>query len=141
MSCTSIEGSAHVLEGGLLSTDEPQAMVADTRSCSPGVDLRDGPGRLMSGPGRGASRRPARPGRGSGRLYMTASALNFEAGRTQIHQELAVKSEQGAASRCDLRSGPLRNTDEEGYARLPWVSTRARRWLGGPAWIPATSTG
>jgi cyclopropane-fatty-acyl-phospholipid synthase len=36
------------------------------------------------------------------RLYMAASALNFEAGRTQVHQVLAVKSESG-------RSGlPLR---------------------------------
>jgi cyclopropane-fatty-acyl-phospholipid synthase len=36
------------------------------------------------------------------RLYMAASALNFEAGRTQVHQVLAVKSEGG-------RSGlPLR---------------------------------
>jgi cyclopropane-fatty-acyl-phospholipid synthase len=29
------------------------------------------------------------------RLYMAASALNFEAGRTQIHQVLAVKNDQG----------------------------------------------
>jgi len=36
------------------------------------------------------------------RLYMAASALNFEAGRTQVHQVLAVKSDRG-------RSGmPLR---------------------------------
>jgi cyclopropane-fatty-acyl-phospholipid synthase len=31
------------------------------------------------------------------RLYMAASALNFEAGRTQIHQVLAVKSDAGAS--------------------------------------------
>jgi cyclopropane-fatty-acyl-phospholipid synthase len=38
------------------------------------------------------------------RLYMAASALNFEAGRTQVHQVLAVKSDRG-------RSGlPLRPT-------------------------------
>ena len=36
------------------------------------------------------------------RLYMAASALNFEAGRTQVHQVLAVKLDRG-------RSGlPLR---------------------------------
>ena len=36
------------------------------------------------------------------RLYMAASALNFEAGRTQVHQVLAVRSDGG-------RSGlPLR---------------------------------
>jgi cyclopropane-fatty-acyl-phospholipid synthase len=29
------------------------------------------------------------------RLYMAASALNFEAGRTQIHQVLAMKSDAG----------------------------------------------
>jgi cyclopropane-fatty-acyl-phospholipid synthase len=38
------------------------------------------------------------------RLYMAASALNFEAGRTQVHQILAVKADRG-------RSGmPLRPT-------------------------------
>jgi cyclopropane-fatty-acyl-phospholipid synthase len=31
------------------------------------------------------------------RLYMAASALNFEAGRTQVHQILAVKAEDGLA--------------------------------------------
>ena len=31
------------------------------------------------------------------RLYMAASALNFEAGRTQIHQVLAVKDDRGAS--------------------------------------------
>jgi cyclopropane-fatty-acyl-phospholipid synthase len=31
------------------------------------------------------------------RLYMPASALNFEGGRTQIHQVLAVKREHGAS--------------------------------------------
>jgi cyclopropane-fatty-acyl-phospholipid synthase len=36
------------------------------------------------------------------RLYMAASALNFEAGRTQIHQVLAVKSDDGQ-SRLPLR--------------------------------------
>jgi cyclopropane-fatty-acyl-phospholipid synthase len=36
------------------------------------------------------------------RLYMAASALNFEAGRTQVHQVLAVRRDGG-------RSGlPLR---------------------------------
>jgi len=36
------------------------------------------------------------------RLYMAASALNFEAGRTQVHQVLAVRADRG-------RSGvPLR---------------------------------
>jgi cyclopropane-fatty-acyl-phospholipid synthase len=40
------------------------------------------------------------------RLYMSGSALNFEAGRTQVHQVLAVKAEGG-------RSGlPLRPTFE-----------------------------
>ena len=29
------------------------------------------------------------------RLYMAASALNFEAGRTQVHQVLAVKADRG----------------------------------------------
>jgi cyclopropane-fatty-acyl-phospholipid synthase len=29
------------------------------------------------------------------RLYMAASALNFEAGRTQVHQVLAVRSLRG----------------------------------------------
>jgi cyclopropane-fatty-acyl-phospholipid synthase len=37
------------------------------------------------------------------RLYMAASALNFEAGRTQIHQVLAVKN-GGGASGFDLRT-------------------------------------
>jgi cyclopropane-fatty-acyl-phospholipid synthase len=36
------------------------------------------------------------------RLYMAASALNFEAGRTQVHQILAVKAERGR-SRMPLR--------------------------------------
>jgi cyclopropane-fatty-acyl-phospholipid synthase len=31
------------------------------------------------------------------RLYMAASALNFEAGRTQVHQVLAVRSDDGAS--------------------------------------------
>jgi cyclopropane-fatty-acyl-phospholipid synthase len=31
------------------------------------------------------------------RLYMGASALNFEAGRTQIHQVLAVKNAGGVS--------------------------------------------
>jgi hypothetical protein len=39
------------------------------------------------------------------RLYMAASALNFDAGRTQIHQVLAVKNdERRAASRSELGS-------------------------------------
>jgi cyclopropane-fatty-acyl-phospholipid synthase len=39
------------------------------------------------------------------RLYMAAAALNFEAGRTEVHQILAVRSQGG-------RSGlPLRRTD------------------------------
>ena len=29
------------------------------------------------------------------RLYMAASALNFEAGRTQVHQVLAVRRDRG----------------------------------------------
>jgi len=36
------------------------------------------------------------------RLYMAASALNFEAGRTQIHQVLAVRDDRGS-SRFGLR--------------------------------------
>jgi cyclopropane-fatty-acyl-phospholipid synthase len=41
------------------------------------------------------------------RLYMAASALNFEAARTQVHQVLAVRSDGG-------RSGlPLRPRFEE----------------------------
>jgi cyclopropane-fatty-acyl-phospholipid synthase len=41
------------------------------------------------------------------RLYMAASALNFEAGRTQVHQVLAVRADRG-------RSGlPLRPTFSE----------------------------
>ena len=41
------------------------------------------------------------------RLYMAASALNFEAGRTQVHQVLAVRAERG-------RSGlPLRPRFEQ----------------------------
>jgi cyclopropane-fatty-acyl-phospholipid synthase len=32
------------------------------------------------------------------RLYMAASALNFEAGRTQVHQVLAVRSDAGRSS-------------------------------------------
>jgi cyclopropane-fatty-acyl-phospholipid synthase len=39
------------------------------------------------------------------RLYMAASALNFEAGRTQIHQVLAVKSTGGVSG------VPLRRSD------------------------------
>ena len=39
------------------------------------------------------------------RLYMAASALNFEAGRTQIHQVLAVKSSGGVSG------VPLRRSD------------------------------
>jgi cyclopropane-fatty-acyl-phospholipid synthase len=38
------------------------------------------------------------------RLYMAASALNFEAGRTQVHQVLAVKSD-GGVSGLPLRLG------------------------------------
>ena len=42
-----------------------------------------------------------------GRLYMAASALNFEAGRTQVHQVLAVRPDRG-------RSGlPLRPRFED----------------------------
>jgi cyclopropane-fatty-acyl-phospholipid synthase len=41
------------------------------------------------------------------RLYMAASALNFEAGRTQVHQVLAVRPDEG-------HSGlPLRSRFEE----------------------------
>jgi cyclopropane-fatty-acyl-phospholipid synthase len=41
------------------------------------------------------------------RLYMAASALNFEAGRTQVHQVLAVRLDRG-------RSGmPLRPRFED----------------------------
>jgi cyclopropane-fatty-acyl-phospholipid synthase len=39
------------------------------------------------------------------RLYMAASALNFEAGRTQIHQVLAVRSDDGTSA------VPLRRSD------------------------------
>ncbi|MGH2649977.1 MAG: class I SAM-dependent methyltransferase [Actinomycetota bacterium] len=38
------------------------------------------------------------------RLYMAASALNFEAGRTQVHQVLAVRSEDGQSG-LHLRPG------------------------------------
>lgn len=38
------------------------------------------------------------------RLYMAASALNFEAGRTQVHQILAVRPDEGAAG-VPLRRG------------------------------------
>ena len=39
------------------------------------------------------------------RLYMAASALNFEAGRTQIRQMLAAKNDAGASGlRSDLIS-------------------------------------
>jgi cyclopropane-fatty-acyl-phospholipid synthase len=36
------------------------------------------------------------------RLYMAASALNFEAGRIQVHQVLAVRADRGR-SRLPLR--------------------------------------
>ena len=32
------------------------------------------------------------------RLYMAASALNFEAGRTQVHQVLAVRADGGVSA-------------------------------------------
>jgi cyclopropane-fatty-acyl-phospholipid synthase len=38
------------------------------------------------------------------RLYMAASALNFEAGRTQVHQALAVRSDGGDAGMSLRRS-------------------------------------
>src|SRR5262245_33156525 len=34
------------------------------------------------------------------RLYMAASALNFEAGRTQVHQVLAVQLDEGRSGCC-----------------------------------------
>ncbi|MGH9217289.1 MAG: class I SAM-dependent methyltransferase, partial [Acidimicrobiales bacterium] len=44
------------------------------------------------------------------RLYMAGSAVNFEAGRTQIHQVLSVPRER------DGRSGlPLRPAFEQGF--------------------------
>ena len=39
------------------------------------------------------------------RLYMAASALNFEAGRTQIHQVLAVRAEDGRSGMALRRTG------------------------------------
>jgi len=36
------------------------------------------------------------------RLYMAASALNFEAGRTNVHQVLAVRPAPGGDSRMPL---------------------------------------
>jgi cyclopropane-fatty-acyl-phospholipid synthase len=48
------------------------------------------------------------------RLYMAASALNFEAGRTQVHQVLAVRPDRG-------RSGlPLRPRFEDPSAAYRW---------------------
>ena len=54
----------------------------------------------------GRGRRGGRRGRARvWRLYMAASAINFEAGRTQIHQVLAVKPDGGrAACRCGRTS-------------------------------------
>ena len=40
------------------------------------------------------------------RLYMAASALNFEAGRTQVHQILAVRADDGVSS-VPLRRGDI----------------------------------
>ena len=37
------------------------------------------------------------------RLYMAASACNFEAGRTQIHQVLAVRNDPDGSSHVPLR--------------------------------------
>ncbi len=42
-----------------------------------------------------AAREAGRPRARIWRLYMAASALNFEAGRTQVHQVLAVKAPGG----------------------------------------------
>jgi cyclopropane-fatty-acyl-phospholipid synthase len=38
------------------------------------------------------------------RLHMAASALNFEAGRTQVHQVLAVRLDDGSSG-LPFRSG------------------------------------
>jgi cyclopropane-fatty-acyl-phospholipid synthase len=40
------------------------------------------------------------------RLYMAASALNFEAGHTQVHQILGVRSDDGVSS-VPLRRGDI----------------------------------
>jgi len=40
------------------------------------------------------------------RLYMAASALNFEAGRTEVHQVLGVKTTNGVSG-VSLRRGDI----------------------------------
>ena len=65
------------------------------------------------------------------RLYMAASALNFEAGRTQIHQVLAVRSDGG-------RSGlPLRPRFEHPEADDFLLPTPARPTMAGHGTTPA----
>ena len=49
--------------------------------------------RALVGPGGGRGRRS--PGARIWRLYMAGAALNFEAGRTRIHQVLAVRPASG----------------------------------------------
>ena len=52
------------------------------------------------------------------RLYMAASAMNFEAGRTQIHQVLAVRNDHGAGGFPLRRDWRL-----QGPARRPMITT------------------
>ncbi len=62
------------------------------------------------------------------RLYMAASATNFEAGRVQIHQVLGVRTERGASGfplrpHWEPESTDLPIAEEQGHDR---VATRAR---------------
>ena len=69
---------------------------ATSRACASTTRSRCGTGSPTSRPT--GTRRSTAVGRGRARvwrLYMAASALNFEGGRTQIHQVLAVKPDGG----------------------------------------------
>jgi cyclopropane-fatty-acyl-phospholipid synthase len=55
------------------------------------------------------------------RLYMAASAMNFEAGRTQIHQVLAVRDPDGRSGmprRPDWDVRPLASSTEASAATV-----------------------
>jgi cyclopropane-fatty-acyl-phospholipid synthase len=70
------------------------------------------------------------------RLYMAASALNFEAARTQIHQVLAVRDDHGASG-FSLR--PDWNGD--GSASAPRPETTTSPAENGGARVPGSSGG
>ena len=112
-SCTRSAGSCR-------SCSRPASRCATSSRCASTTPRRCATGSPTS---RRAGTRPssssARPRARIWRLYMAGSAVNFEANRTQIHQVLAVKPDNG-------RSGmPLRPTWDNTPLTADWVTSGA----------------